>query len=58
MRYRPMLMDLGREAKQSSSSGPDPNAPKHDRFYELWSRNDQEGSPDEDTGMLIVSIEM
>uniref|UniRef100_M1DBF1 Retrotransposon gag protein n=1 Tax=Solanum tuberosum TaxID=4113 RepID=M1DBF1_SOLTU len=51
-----MLMAKGRESKKASLSGPDPNNSKHSHFYELQSRNDQEGSPDEDTGMLIISM--
>lgn len=51
-----MLMDKGIDSKEASLSGMDLNAPKKGRFYAHRSRNDQEGSSDEDIGILIVSI--
>uniref|UniRef100_M1DZG6 Uncharacterized protein n=1 Tax=Solanum tuberosum TaxID=4113 RepID=M1DZG6_SOLTU len=49
MRDFSVLMEKGREAKQDSLNGLDPNAPKYCRFYAIWSRKDQEDSPDKDT---------
>jgi len=48
------LTAKGREAKQASLSGPEPNAPKHGRFYALRTREDKGALPDEGTGMLII----
>ncbi|XP_049363340.1 uncharacterized protein LOC125828082 [Solanum verrucosum] len=47
----PTLPAKGRQAKKAPHSGPEPNAPNYGRFYACRSRNDQQASPDEGTGM-------
>ncbi|XP_049397311.1 uncharacterized protein LOC125861463 [Solanum stenotomum] len=47
----PTLPAKGRQAKKAPHSGPEPNAPNYGRFYARRSRNDQQASPDEGTGM-------
>ncbi|KAH0716653.1 hypothetical protein KY290_012914 [Solanum tuberosum] len=42
----PYDLAQGRENAQAQASGPNPDAPKKNRFYALQSRGDQESSPD------------
>uniref|UniRef100_M1DJE9 Uncharacterized protein n=1 Tax=Solanum tuberosum TaxID=4113 RepID=M1DJE9_SOLTU len=50
VKYCPTLSAKGRDAKQASLSGPDPNAPRYGHFYALWSREDKGALSDEGTG--------
>uniref|UniRef100_M1DAR4 Gag-pol polyprotein n=1 Tax=Solanum tuberosum TaxID=4113 RepID=M1DAR4_SOLTU len=54
--HRKCLTAKGREAKQASLSGLDPNAPKYGRFYALRSREDKGALPYECNGMLIARL--
>ncbi|XP_049369356.1 uncharacterized protein LOC125834230 [Solanum verrucosum] len=54
MRDCPTLMAKGRETNQASLDGPDPNAPKRNRFYVLQANKDKGANPDEGIGKLIV----
>ncbi|WMV45643.1 hypothetical protein MTR67_039028 [Solanum verrucosum] len=50
VRNCPTLTTRGREAKQASYVGPDPNAPNKNRFYVLEANKDKGSNPDEGTG--------
>ncbi|KAK4733632.1 hypothetical protein R3W88_007893 [Solanum pinnatisectum] len=54
MRDCPTLSIQGRETKQDSLDGPDPNAPRKNRFYVLQANKDKGANSDEGTGKLIV----
>uniref|UniRef100_M1DQR2 Gag-pol polyprotein n=1 Tax=Solanum tuberosum TaxID=4113 RepID=M1DQR2_SOLTU len=54
VRNCPTLAARGREAKQASYVGPDPNAPKKNRFYALEANKDNGANPDEGTVVLTM----
>ncbi|XP_049369929.1 uncharacterized protein LOC125834819 [Solanum verrucosum] len=55
MIYFPTLMAKGRDDKQASLDGLDPNGPKKNRFHVLQANKDKRAHPDEGTDMLLVS---
>ena len=54
MKDCPMIKDRVKEGNQAQASGPNPDAPKKNRFCTLQFRGDQEDSPDVVTDMLQV----